>query len=149
MTTVIGPPEGMAYILAKLQADSALVAYASGGIYRFAAPQSAIDKPPYILITYQGGADVMGSFADRLMTTGLYQVAIYGPDVLSGASLTNSTLIPAARLIDADLHRTSGAAQGGTILACYREQPLMLSEVVSGSDVVWSRVGGLYRILVA
>ncbi len=149
MTTVIGPAEGMAYILAKLQADATLMAYAVGGIWRNAAPQAAIDNPPYIRINYQAGADVLGSFADRLMTSGLYQVAIYGPDLLNGASLLSSTLIPAARLIDADLHQTSGTAQGANILACYREQPLMLSEVVAGSDAQWTRVGGLYRCLVA
>ncbi|MDE1904957.1 MAG: hypothetical protein KGH75_00720 [Rhodospirillales bacterium] len=144
MTTVIGPAEGMAYILAKLQADAPLNAIATGGIYRAAAPQAAINAPPYVLINYQGGADVMGSFADRIMTGGLYQVAIYGPDTMMAASL-----VPAARLIDADLHRTAGTAQGGTILACYREQPIVLSEVVTGSDVYWSRVGGLYKILVS
>lgn len=144
MTAVIGPAEGVAYLLAKVQADSALMAYARGGAHYALAPQASINNPPYILINYQGGADVMGSFADRLMTSGLYQVAIYGP-----ATLLTATLIPAARLIDTDLHRSSGTAQGGTILACYREQPLILSEVISGSDQVWTRIGGLYRILVA
>ncbi len=145
-TAVLGPAEGMAYILAKLQADSTLTAYlpaGTNGIFRFAAPQAAINNPPYIIITYQGGADVMGSFADRLMTSGLYQVSIYGPD-----SMYDATLYPAAQRIDTDLHRTSGTAQGGTIIACYREQPLVLSEVIAGSDQVWTRAGGLYRALV-
>ena len=133
----------MAYLLAALQADSALAPFIPGGAFRSTAPQSAIDNPPYILITYQGGADVMGSFADRLFTSGLYQVAVYGPDTMMAANL-----VPAARRIDADLHRTSGTAQGGIVLACYREQPLALSEVISGSDIVWTRVGGLYRLLV-
>lgn len=143
MTAVLGPPEAMAYIEATLKADSALMAYATGGVFRAVAPQWSIDNPPYILIRYQGGADVMGSFADRLMSSGLYQVAIYGPD-----SLMSATLVPAARLMDVDLHRTSGTAQGATITACYREQPLILSEVVAGSDFLWTRVGGIYRILV-
>ena len=142
--TALGPAEGMAYILTTLQADSTLMTDVNSQIYRAMAPQSAINKPPYILINYQGGSDVMGSFADRLMTTGLYQVAIYGPD-----SLFLATLYPAAQRIDTDLHRTSGTAQGGTILACYREQPLILSEVIAGSDQVWTRCGGLYRILVS
>lgn len=135
----LGPPEGIAYIIAKLQTDTTLMAYATGGIWRDKAPQASIDNPPYILVRYQGGADVMGSFADRLMTSGLYQVAIYGPDALF------TTLFAAARLIDTDLHRTSGTAQGGTIIACYREQPLIISEVVAGSDQLWIRAGGLYR----
>ncbi len=141
--TVLGPAEGMAYLLATITADSALMAYAPGGAWRAVAPQASINNPPYILVTAQGGADVMGSFADRLMTSGLYQVAIYGPD-----TMMNASLVPGARLLDAALQRTSGTAQGGTILACYREQPLILSEVVSGSDILWTRIGGLYRILV-
>jgi hypothetical protein len=144
MTTVIGPPETIAYAIATLTADSAFMAYSTGGVFRAVAPQASINAPPYTLVNYQGGADVMGSFADRIMTNGLYQVAIYGPD-----TLTTSVLIPAARLLDAALHRTQGTAQGGNILAFYREQPIMLSEVVSGSDVLWTRVGGLYRALVA
>jgi hypothetical protein len=150
MTTVIGPPEGKAYILATLQADAqqaqshvALSSYVTQ-IFSDVAPQAAINAPPYILVRYQGGADVLGSFADFIMTSGLYQVAIFGPD-----TLMSSTLVPAARLIHANLHRTSGTAQGGNILASYREQPLDLPEVISGSDIQWRRVGGIYRVLVS
>jgi len=140
----LGPLEGAAYILATLNAASAVTAIATGGIYREVAPQQAINHPPYIIVRYQGGADVMGAFADRLFTNGLYQVAIYGPD----NSLLDTALFPGAQAIDTALHRTAGTAQGGIILACYREQPLILSEVVSGSDILWTRVGGLYRLLV-
>jgi hypothetical protein len=141
--SVLGPAEGIAYILATLQATNAVTSIATGGIFRGVAPQSSINTPPYILINYQGGADVMGSFADRLFTTGLYQVAIYGPD-----PLVETALVAGAQAIDAALHRTKGTAAGGIILAAYREQPLMLSEVISGSDVMWTRCGGLYRLLV-
>jgi hypothetical protein len=144
--STLGPAEGMAYLGAKLQAATAVTAFLANGansIFRNVAPQAAINNPPYILVRYQGGADVMGAFADRLMTSGLYQVVVVGPD-----TLTNATLYPAAQALDAALHRTAGTALGGIVLACYREQPLMLSEVISGSDQQWTRIGGLYRLLV-
>lgn len=142
--STFGPLEGAAYLLATLKATSAVTTIATGGIYREVAPQQAINNPPYIIVRYQGGADVMGSFADRLFTNGLYQVAIFGPDT----ALLDTALFPGAKAIDTALHRTAGTAQGGIILACYREQPIILSEVVSGTDQLWTRVGGLYRLLV-
>jgi hypothetical protein len=145
-TTVIGPPEGMAYILAQLQAASALLAYlpaGANGIFRTNATQAAINNPPFIRINYQGGADVLGATATRIMASGLYQVAIYGPDTQF------ATLLAAAKLLDAALQETSGTAVGATILTCHREQAIMLSEIVSGSDQQWTRIGGLYRILVS
>lgn len=141
MSTVIGPLEGIAFIVAKLQSDSALMTSVSSQVYRANAPQSAINNPPYILVSYQGGADVLSTFATRLFTNGLYQVCVYGPD-----STLNAVQYPLAQLIDADLKRTSGVALGAQILACYREQPLVLSEVIAGSDQQWTRVGGLYRL---
>ena len=144
--SALGPAEGMAYLGAKLQAASAVTAYLANGvnsIFRNVAPQAAIGNPPYILLRYQGGKDVMGAFADRIMTDGTYQVVVVGPD-----PMTTATLYPCALAIDAALHRTSGTAAGGVILACTRDQPLMLSEVVSGSDTQWTRIGGLYRLLV-
>lgn len=139
--STFGPIEGIAFIIATLQADSALMIGVSQQVYRDNAPQSAINNPPYILVRHQGGADVLSTFATRLFTNGLYQVAIYGPD-----STMNATLYPLAQLIDDDLKRTSGVALGATILACYREQPLVLSDPVAGNDQSWSRVGGLYRL---
>ncbi len=141
----LGPAEGIAYCLAMLQADATLTALLPNGansIYRKVAPQAAINNPPFILINYQGGADVMGAFATRIMAPGLYQAAAYGPDTMY------STLVSVARLLDADLHRKSGTAEGSAIIASYREQPLELSDVVTVPDQVWTRVGGLYRCLV-
>ncbi len=143
--TTLGPAEGIAYCLAMLQADATLTALLPNGansIYRKVAPQAAINNPPFILINYQGGADVMGSFADRIMTSGLYQVACYGPDTMY------STLVSVARQIDADLHRKSGTAEGSAIIASYREQPIELNDPVTLPDQAWSRLGGLYRLLV-
>lgn len=144
-TTAIGPVEAIAYILATLKADAQaatsgvkLSGYVTQ-IFRDKAPQAAINNPPYILARAQGGSDVMGSFADRLMYSGLFQVCVYGPDTMY------ANLFAAYRLMDKDLHRTSGTALGMNIIACYREQPLELSEVISGSDQMWTRVGGIYR----
>lgn len=146
-TTVIGPAEGMAWILAFLQADATLTTLlpdGANGIFRTVAPQSVINAGHiYILISYQGGAFVLGSFATRIMSSGLYQVVAVGPDT------QHSSIITVARQLDADLQRqVNQSAQGATIISSVGEQPLELSEVLSGTDQLWTRIGGLYRVLV-
>lgn len=125
------------WLTAILSADSALLSAAPGGIRRGLAPVKT--PTPYILLSHQGGSDVLSGTALRLMTSELFQVVAIGPTSQFPA------LVTCANRLDTLLGRTSQSAGGITILACYREQEIALDELVNG--ISWSRLGGIHRIL--
>lgn len=131
------PAAAYLWLLALLSADSQLVAAAPGGVWRGLAPAGT--TTPYVVVSRQGGGDVLSGNAIRLMTSDTYQVAAFAP------AASFSALVAVASRLDALLGRTAQSAGGITILACYREQAVALDELVGG--VLWSRLGGLYRIL--
>lgn len=126
------------WLMSTLTGDNALTPLATGGVHRAMASPGTV--PPYVIVAFQAGVDVLSANAFRLMDNLLYQVKVVGP-----ASMT-ATLLSAAAEIDALLKLASGTATGGLILSCYRESPLQLDELVNGE--LWSNVGGLYRLLI-
>lgn len=127
-----------------LTGDTAFMAIVTGGVYADVAPAGT--SAPYAVHTVQAATDVLGSAATRVMTSHVAQVVIYGP------STSYATLATAADRMDTLLGLArNGSTSDSTILACYREQEIDLSELVSasnGASVVWKRVGGLYRLLI-
>lgn len=131
---------GYQYIYATLSPDSLLTGYAPGGIHRSLAPPET--QPPFIVMNYQSGQDVLTQNVFRVMVSALFQVKCVGP-----ASMITALANAAAR-IDALLGSppTSGTVTGGLLAASYRESPVALDEIVNGET--WTSIGGLYRTLI-
>ena len=123
-----------------MQADSALMAAATGGIYREYAPLDTV--APFVIVQQQVATDVLTVNAVRLFVSILLQIKALGP---SGQGGNYGALITIADRIDALFKsvRSFGLSSGG-VLACYREQSITYAELVNGQP--WSHLGWLYRI---
>jgi len=123
-----------------MQADSALMAAATGGIYREYAPVDTV--APFVIVQQQVATDVLTVNAVRLFVHILLQIKALGP---SGQGGNYGVLVTIADRIDALFKsvRDVGLSTGG-ILCCYREQSLAYSELINGQP--WSHLGGLYHI---
>jgi hypothetical protein len=124
-----------------MQADSALMAAATGGIYREFAPMDTV--PPYAMVQRQAGKDVNTVNGIRIKVHILMQIKAVGP---SGQGGNYTALEIIANRIDALFkdQRNIGLPAGGGILACYREDELAYGEDVNAQP--WSNLGGLYHI---
>lgn len=123
------------WLYSVLHGDATLMALVTG-VFAGAAPEGQI--APYVVYNWQGGADVMVTNGRRTMNNSLYQVKCVGP------ADTITTLQTACDRLDTLLQRASGTTTGATILFCERERPVALDNTVNG--VLWTNVGGLYRI---
>lgn len=137
---------GLQFLYSTLSGDSTLMALVPGGVRRAFAPAGTAS--PWIIIAHQSGADVITANGVRLMDDLLYQAKVVGP-----ASVMD-TLVAAAARLDVLLGGTpagpvrnqpivSNAVTIGWLLACWRESPLLIDELVEG--IQWSHIGGLYR----
>jgi len=132
--------QAFTWVSTTMQADSALMAAAIGGLYQGFAPIDTV--APFVIVTQQVGTDVLTANAVRLWTDILLQIKMLGP---SGPGGNYAALVTGADRIDALFRRTGpiGFSSGG-VLACWREQSLAYSELVNGQP--WSHLGGLYHI---
>jgi len=128
------------WVATTMQADSALMAAATGGVFREYAPMDTV--PPFALVARQAGSDVNTVNEIRLFVHILLQIKALGP---SGPGGSYAALEIIANRIDALFknQRSVGLASGG-VLACYRESELAYGEIVNGQP--WSHLGGLYHI---
>lgn len=128
------------WVATTMKADSALMAAATGGVYREYAPVDTV--APFVIVSQQVATDVLTVNAVRLFVSILLQIKALGP---SGPGGNYGALVTIADRIDALFKsvRSVGLASGG-VLACYREQSITYSELVNGQP--WSHLGGLYRI---
>lgn len=126
------------WLYSTLSGDSTLAGYAPGGVFRSLAPPTT--ATPFVIMSYQSGLDSLTMNAVRMMSELLFLAKAVGP-ATSMAGIVN-----AASQIDVLLKRTSGTTVDGlgAILACYREQPLEVDEIVNGE--LWTNIGGLYRL---
>lgn len=128
---------GFDWIKSTLKGDATLMSLAPGGVYRAMAPETA--TTPFIVMSFQGGSDVVTANAFRLMDDLLFQVKVVGP-----ASITN-TLVQAANRLDALLGGpTRGTLSTGYILACYRQSPYQYDDLINAELTTY--IGGLYRL---
>jgi hypothetical protein len=132
---------GLSFLLTTLRADSILVSLSPGGIRHGAMPVGSIY--PGTVIQFQSGTDVITTNAKRLMMNALYQCKSVGP-------IDNpQSVVDLASRIDDVLGGDQGlknvSVTGGYILSCYRESPLLLTDV-DKSGVQYMHLGGLYRI---
>ena len=123
-----------------MQSDSALMAAATGGIYREFAPVDTV--APYALVAQQVATDNLTVNAVRLFVHVLMRIQAIGPSGIGG---NYGALVTIADRIDALFKsvRTVGLGTGG-VICCYREQSLAYSELINGQP--WSYLGGLYHI---
>ena len=132
--------QAFTWVATTMQADSALMAAAVGGLYQGMAPVDTV--APFVLVVQQVGIDVLTINANRLFVHILLQIKALGP---SGPGGSYAALVTIADRIDALFKsvRSVPLASGG-VLACWREQALAYSELVNGQP--WSHLGGLYHI---
>lgn len=133
---MIEPLRVYAWLNATLTGDATLMASVTG-VFAGAAPEG--QTAPFVVYNWQGGQDVMVQGGRRVMNDSLYQVKVVAPSDQIVALQT------AADRIDTLLQRASGSANGGVILFCLRERATALDNTVNG--VLWSNIGGLYRML--
>lgn len=125
-----------AWLYSTLSADATLTSLAPGGVFRGLAPVGT--ATPYVVFSYQGGADMNSMTGYRLGVNSLWMVKAVGP-----ASST-PTLQSAADRIETLLGHKSGTVAGAIIAACIRQDGVFDDEVVNGA--LWTNVGGIYRI---
>ncbi len=132
--------QAFTWVATTMQADSALMAAATGGIFQGYAPE--LTMPPFIMVNQQAATDVLTVNAVRLFVRILLQIKVLGP---SGSGGNYGVLVTIADRIDALFKsvRSVGLPSGG-VLACYREQSVAYSELIN--EQPWSHLGGLYHI---
>src|SRR5258708_15752524 len=123
-----------------MQADSVLMAAATGGIFQGYAPESTL--PPFIMVNQQSATDMLTVNAVRLFVHILLQIKVLGP---SGPGGNYGALVTIADRIDALFKsvRSVGLPSGG-VRACYRDQSGAHSELIN--DQPWSPPVGLYHL---
>jgi len=128
------------WVATTMQADSALMAAATGGIFQGYAPESTL--PPFIMVNQQVATDVLTVNAVRLWTDILLQIKALGP---SGPGGNYGALVTIADRIDALFKSVrSVSLSSGGVLCCYREQSVAYSELIN--EQPWSHLGGLYHL---
>src|SRR5690348_7536794 len=125
------------WLTATLKADATLVAALPGGanaIRRAWAPPGTPD--PFVIVQFQGGADLNGAGSKRFQTRGVY--------VVTGVARAENfaALVSVADEIDKSLQRANGTTADGRVLACVREQPIYYSELID--NVQREHLGGSF-----
>lgn len=119
-----------------LSADATLTSLAPGGVFRGVATVGT--ATPYVVFSYQGGADIVSATGYRLGVNSLWIVKAVGP------AASTLTLQSAADRIETLLGHKSGTVTGAIIAACIRQDGVFDDEVVNGA--LWTNCGGRYRI---
>jgi hypothetical protein len=121
-----------------MQADSALMAIAVGGVWLSYAPIGTL--PPFAIMSQQAANDMLTVNAVRLFTDILLQIKMIGP------ATTYTATVAGADRIDALFKsvRDVGLSGSGGVLSCFREQIISYSELINGA--AWHHLGGLYHI---
>lgn len=126
------------WLYATLSGDATLTGLATGGIFQ-ERDSGGSTTYPKVIYRFQGGSDVPALGARRVAVNAVYAVYAVWRQASYGGALDTI----AAR-VDTLLHGKEGTAAGGTVLACVREQPLLLANLQNGVEVRMS--GGVYRI---
>jgi hypothetical protein len=136
---------GFQFLYSVLANDATLSSVAPGGVFRALAPPDT--ATPFVIIAYQAGSDSVTMNGFRMLDDLVFQVKAVGP----ATSMAN--IASAAERIDQLLGGTNtGPASGvigsnlGQCLACYRQSPLAMDELVNAT--LFSNLGGLYRLII-
>jgi len=133
---------GLQFLFGILSADSTLAGYAPGGGFRSLAPDGTA-TPFWVVSLQSAGKDSMTQQAVRLLANPLFLIKVSGP------ASQMQAIANAAAQIDVLLGGGQGlrnrSVTGGWIAACYRES-VHLQDEGPINGVVWSNLGGLYRM---
>lgn len=134
----------IAWVTSVLSTDATFMAEVPGGVNIGAAPP---DTPfPVCAVWVQSAPDLNTLNGIRVWSDGHVMVKISGPST-NGGTGGLTPLVTAADRADTLLQRKQGAAQGGTILACVREDafPLAEPQLINGEQ--WVSLVQMYQIL--
>src|SRR2546430_953646 len=136
MSTVTEVGMSLQWIVATLKADSQWVALSPGGVHRGMLPVGTLT--PATIIAFQSGVDVVFANAVRSSVDATYQIKGVGT-----SDQTQAVFDLAARIDDL-FKRAKGTTTGGSIIRCYRINPLAYDDTTAG--IQYMHAGGLYRI---
>jgi|SRR5215469_6010832 len=138
------------WLISVLKADTTLASLAPGGVYREMIPQSTTPTP-YVIIGQQTGSDVLTFNAFRIFDGFLFRIEAHGPaaqaDTIAQAAAQVDKILGGPPGLPVTQTIIVGGVTEGIVLACFREMPLTLDEIINTTEQ-WSRFGGLYRLLV-
>lgn len=123
----------LSFLYGTLSGDATFTGYLTGGVWVALAPAGTL--PDFCTITPMSSKTVLSANGFKVMTQGLYQVRISGPE----ADASNIEAAYDRMLTDIGLVRSTSG-----ILACYQEQDVYIQELVAG--VPWINWGGLFRV---
>ena len=135
---------GYSWIYSTLTGDETLMEMIPDeDCHRHFAPPST--PQPYLVMDYRppggtAGADVQ-KFGGRAYTDLLFELRATGPSKLY------TEIALAASRVDDLLQGTNIAVSGGTIMACFRHEPIEEDVLIEGE--AWCNLGGAYRMLIA
>lgn len=133
--------QAFAWTVTAMQADSALIAAATGGVWQGFADIGTTG--PYGIVILQSANDALTMNVKRLFSHLLMQIKAVGPVGPSASGY--AALVTIANRIDVLFGRVGPTAlASGGVLDCYREQSIAYEELVNGQQ--WSHLGGLYHI---
>jgi len=136
---VTQPTASETWLYERLSGDAALADLVGDRIFDGVGRPDAVY--PFVVFQFQGGHDVAGVSAQRLMGQEVYLVKAVG------RAASYADLKPVAKRIDELLHRQRGVTADGTVWACVREQPF--KNVYVENRIQYRQLGGLYRLFPA
>ena len=136
-TTGIEIPNGYAWLMTTLNIAS-VTTLATGGVFADLAPSGI--APPFLVFGFQGGRDIIGSEAIRLLSQGVFFIRAVG------LASQYATLVSIMAVVDPLVQRQGGTAGGNTIMMANREQAINLTQQLN--NVQWVYTGGLYRLYI-
>jgi hypothetical protein len=134
-------------LVAKLLADSALMAFVPDGVFVDEAGASLVtggNATRFVIVSLVEEADA-AKFGGRSHEDALYQVEARMLSTVAGANIT-----AAADRIDALLEQGTLTAAGYSLMALFRESRIRLTEVDDADSTIrWYRRGGNYRLMMS
>src|SRR5258708_8293259 len=102
------------FLTTTLNADSTLTGLVTGGIWRGSAPVEAV--PPYVVMNFQAGSDVLTLNGVRLFDSLLFQIKAIAPGTMTTTLLLSPNLIHTLLKLPSRLPLTSASL--ATLLPC-------------------------------
>lgn len=126
------------WLYQALVGDAQLAAVVSSRVYAYLAPEKATF--PFVLFSFQGGADKQGVGTARVLARPIYQIKVVGRDEVSDAIQT------AADRIDEVIGKAVRQVVDSYVFTARRISPVAYVEPDKNSGRVFHHRGGLYRI---
>lgn len=123
-------------LVAKLLADSTLMAITTDGVYFDAAPQG---KTKFVIVSHMSETD------EPMFGGTAYEDFTYLVKAVT-ANTTGADVLSAAARIHTILQDSTLAPTGYTLMKMHRVERIRYTEIEDASDRRWQHRGGLYKI---